>query len=72
MIIEREIFMTDEEKKKNPKYFPNYLIVVKHVQEENKKDDSTEWQGMIKELKKQNEYTRLKVSKEFHKIMNEF
>ena len=39
MIIEREIFMTDEEKKKNPEYFPKYLIVVKHVQEENKKDD---------------------------------
>ena len=38
MIIEREIFMTDEEKK-NSVYFPNYLIVVKHVQEENKKDD---------------------------------
>ncbi len=27
---------------------------------------------MVKELKKQNESTRLKVSKEFHKIMNEF
>ena len=38
MIIEREIFMTDDEKEKSEN-FPKYLIVVKHVQEENKKDD---------------------------------
>jgi hypothetical protein len=39
MIIEREIFMTDAEKE-NPAYFPNYLIVVKRVEEGNNNNDS--------------------------------
>jgi hypothetical protein len=39
MIIEREIFMTDKEKNKQ-EYFPNYLIVVKHVEEGNNNNDS--------------------------------
>ena len=34
MIIEREIFLSEEERA-NPKYFPTYLIMVKRVDEEN-------------------------------------
>jgi hypothetical protein len=54
MIIEREIFMSEKERN-NPIYFPKYLIMVKRVDEENNNNDGQEWQGMIKELKKQAE-----------------
>ena len=70
MIIEREIFMSEEDRA-NPLYFPNYLIMIKRVDEENNNNDGREWQGMIKELKKQTESTRVKVSKEFHKVTSE-
>ena len=38
MIIEREIFMSEKERA-NPLYFPNYLIMVKRVDEVNNKND---------------------------------
>jgi hypothetical protein len=38
MIIEREIFMSEKERN-NPIYFPNYLIMVKRVDEENNNND---------------------------------
>ena len=38
MIIEREIFMSEDERA-NPEYFPKYLIMVKRVDEENNNND---------------------------------
>jgi hypothetical protein len=45
--------------------------VVKRLDEENGSGNEQEWQGMIKELKKQSENTRLKVGKEIGKAMIE-
>jgi predicted hydrocarbon binding protein len=45
--------------------------MVKKVDEDNSGGNEQEWQGMIKELKKQSENTRLKVGKEIGKALNE-
>ena len=45
--------------------------MVKKVDEDNSGGGEQEWQGMIKELKKQSENTRLKVGKEIGKAINE-
>jgi hypothetical protein len=70
MIIDIELFMTEDDRK-NPTYFPTYLIQSWDLDNDVEGHQGLEWQGFVREIKRQVDSIRIQLKKEFMIMLSE-